>query len=980
MNRRDTLNTGGPVPSDLTGSTPAPGETVAGDATDTTTATVTSSDKDAAGNPLTDSDTADATVHYRHANNAVQIRKTPNGDTEAPGVPFKYTVTVKNTGNVDVTNPVITDVFPSDAQGPQIELAPDPNYSFAIAGGTGMPTDPADVTTDASATGIVFTFPDGSTLPVGATYTISFSVVTRPGLAAGTEFTNTVGVTGDRPWDACDNGGSNTVDPSTGQCRTTATDTVISAGAVAVSKQVKAEGSDVLGVAIDPLFVTRPAVNCVPNAAGFYTRPCIPIAQPGGAITWRWHFVNAGNLPLDRVLGIDRLPAPGDTVGTAPDLPRLSQWQPLLTGSRPELADAPAGTFRVYYTTATSGWCDGPQAQDGQLLCPALNWQEWTAGETLDDLGVDPATVTGLQTELLPDTPLAPAGTFNVDLAMSAPAYSVADRPNTDAMSESDTYAFNSVGTAGRYISGATRRYTLTTEPPRVGVGLAHGGLRVEKTVQGDAAGQFAPESFAATLSCVSAGERVPLRVLPDRYELPLTLRADQPITVYDLPYHATCTLSEGDNGQTSSSSTSAVVQRDVGDFETATLTNTYEYASLAVTKKVDSAAVDQDGKPIPYGPFTVTVTCTYRGEPDYAEGYGPDNPMTADLSDGQTVTFVHLHPDATCEIGETDDKGAASTTIVTTPASGDPDSTDGTTSTIELDPDSGAHPPNTATITNTFDVGSINVIKKVTGDVADRYGAGPFTVAMKCVLDDASGARTVWDDTIELGGGSPLHATVTDLAAGATCTVTEPDTAGASTVTIEPTGPIPVDANETATVTVTNSFDPAKLYVDKKLDGAGASSAPSSFTVEVTCSASGEVLAGFPVTVHVSPGTPAEVDTLAGAECSARETDSGGATEVTYDPAGKDGTDRSGTVVVTGDAQRPITITITNTFTGGAPSGSDSSGSGSSGGGSSGGTTPAQTGVPVGRLLLLALLLALSGAALTAFAGRRRHSGRHGG
>ena len=252
-----------------------------------------------------------------------------------------------------------------------------------------------------------------------------------------------------------------------------------------------------------------------------------------------------------------------------------------------------------------------------------------------------------------------------------------------------------------------------------------------------------------------------------------------------------------------------------------------------------------------------------------------------------------------------------------------------------------------------------------MTGDVADPFGAGPFTVAMNCVLDDASGTRTVWDDTIQLGGGSPLHATVTDLAAGATCTVTEPDTAGASTRTISPTGPIPVDANETATVNVTNSFDPAKLYVDKKVDGDDASSAPTSFTVEVTCSAGGEVLAGFPLTVHVSPGTPAEVDTLAGAECSAHETDAGGASEVTYDPAGKDGSDHSGTVVVTGDAQPPITITVTNTFTGGGPSGG-----GSSGGGTSGGGTPAQTGVPIAALLWWALALALSGLLLLAFAG----------
>jgi hypothetical protein len=440
------------------------------------------------------------------------------------------------------------------------------------------------------------------------------------------------------------------------------------------------------------------------------------------------------------------------------------------------------------------------------------------------------------------------------------------------------------------------------------------------------------------------------------------TLTAGTPVTVYDLPYHATCTLTEGDNGQTSSNSpVTATVQRDITDFETATLTNEYDFASLAITKHVDSAAVDQDGNPIPYGPFTVTVTCTFNGEPDYAEGYGPDKPMTADLSDGQTVTFTHLHPGAVCEITESDDKGATSTTIVTTPADGDPTSTDGTSATIELDPDTGEHPPNTATITNTFGVGSINVIKKVTGDVADRYGAGPFTLAMKCVLDDASGTRTVWDDTIKLGGDAPLHATVTDVAAGATCTITEADDGGASAVKIDPSGPIPVDEDQTATVTVTNSFDPAKLFVDKKVDGEGADTAPDSFSVEVTCSVDGAVLPGFPVTVHVTPGTPAEVDTLVGAECTAHETDTGEATKVTYDPAATDGSNDSGPVVITDDTQDPPTITITNTF--------------ANGGAGPGGSEPplAGTGAPIAMQLWWALALLVSGAGLVMMAEVRR-------
>ena len=211
------------------------------------------------------------------------------------------------------------------------------------------------------------------------------------------------------------------------------------AGAISVNKKVKAEGSDQLGVIIDPLATAQ---SCAADADGFYSRPCVPIAEPGGDVTWRWEFVNTGNRPIDRILGIDRLPAPGDAVATAPILARGSQWQPLLTGTRPALIGP--GTINVYYTTATSGWCDQPQAADGELLCGALNWVEWPAGQPLP---VDPATVTGLQVEVLPDgAPLPPAGTIDLDVAMTAPAYSPADTPNTESATDAETIAFNSVG------------------------------------------------------------------------------------------------------------------------------------------------------------------------------------------------------------------------------------------------------------------------------------------------------------------------------------------------------------------------------------------------------------------------------------------------------------------------------------------------------------------------------------------------------
>lgn len=900
VERRETLHTGGPVLPDLEQNPAAPGETSPGVATNEMTAEVTSSDVDVDGDPLTDSGDATAEIVYHHADNAVQIRKTPSGDVKSPGVPFPYTVTVTNIGEVDIVDPVVTDMFPSDAEGPQIELAPEPEYAYAISGGAGMPTDPADVDATASPAGLVFTFPEGSTLPIGATYTITFSVVTRPGLAAGTEFTNTAGVTANRPWDECDNGADDTADPETGECRTDATNSVLSAGAVRGTKVVRAEGSDELGVEVDPLWVTP--VECAPESEGFYARPCLPVAEPGGDVDWRLEFQNSGNLPLDRVLAIDRLPAPGDSLATAP-LDRLSEWRPLLQGTRPAVADGD-GELAVWFTTATGGWCDGPQAADGALLCPALDWSEWPQGAPLP---VDPAAVTGLQFEFLPAAALAPAATFAIDIAMVAPASSPADTPNTDASSGEDTYAFNTVGTSARWINEVSSGYTLTTEPPRVGVALAHGPLRIVKQIAGEGAEQYAPTEFDVTLACVSAGEDI---ALPEELA-ELALTGGVPVTIYDLPYHAECTLTEGDNGQTSSTATAAVVQRDLSEIETAVLTNVYEYASLEITKSLDSSAVDQNGDPVPYGPFTIDVTCTFLGEPVYADGFGIDEPMTAELTNDETVAFTGLPAGAACDIIESDDRGAQSTTIATVAGDGDPATTDGTAASIELAAGDG----NSAIVTNDFGAGALALVKDVDGDVAELYGTGPFILQVTCVLDDASGERTVWDDAVVLGGDGPLDAEIDDIAAGAACTVVETDAGGATQATIEPEGPVTVGSGETVTVTAVNTFDPASILIDKRVEGDAASFAPGSFPVEVTCIAGGDVLPGFPVTVEVTPGSPTEIDTLAGAECTAIEPASGDATEVTYDPAREDDGEGSDAVVAVGQPEQPATITITNTY-----------------------------------------------------------------
>ncbi len=911
VQRRDTLHTGGPVQPDLPQNAPAPGETAPGVTTNTVTADVTSSDVDVNGDRLTAADDADATITYHHATNAVTVDKVGNnqaGSDVSPGADFPYTLRVTNSGDVDITNPVITDRLPTDAGRPQLLLADDPRFSYTSTG-DGMPTDAGQVTVtgtpDLTApTELQWTFPIGSVLPPGATYTITFYVKTSPGLAADTVLTNAFGVTADRPWDTCTNGGSNTTEPD-GECATATTNEVLSAAAISVAKQVKAQGSDQLGVEVDPSAGIRP--TCRADDAGFHSRPCIPIAQPGGDISWRWQFVNSGNRPLDRILGIDRLPAPDDAAGTAPDLPRGSDWRPLLTGERPTLATPGAGTFTVYYTTGEN-WCDGPQAADGQLLCPDLDWQEWPDGQTLDDLGVLPADVTGLQVELLPTTPLAPAGTIDVDVAMTAPAYSPADTPNTTGPSESSTYAFNSVGTTAHWVDGGPEDYTLTTEPPRVGVGLAHGALRVEKLVDGDAAEQYAPDEFPVTLSCTSVGENVPLP--PDVASQMLT--PGVPVTVYDLPVYAVCELTEDDNGQTSSSPASAVVPPEgTADVPIATLTNTYEYASLSVSKTVDSAAKDQDGNPITYGPFTVEVSCTYLDEPVYAEGYGPLRPMTADLADSDLVTFTGLPAGAQCTVTETETGGAAGTSMVVIAGDQPAVTSDGTEATVTLAPGTDAS-VNLDTVTNEFGEGSIVLTKVVDGDADQTYGVGPFTLHVTCTLGD----RTVWDGDEVLQATEPDNVvTIDHIAAGSECTATEPDDGGATSVAIAPDQPVTVGDGQAVEVTATNTFDPGTLLLTKQVTGDAAAFAPTSFQVQVTCTADGEALPGFPRPVTVTAGENTEIDTLVGASCTAQETGSGSATAVTYDPPAPEGETGSGAVIVGPETAEPIEIGITNDY-----------------------------------------------------------------
>ncbi|MFB9618894.1 DUF5979 domain-containing protein [Brooklawnia cerclae] len=923
--RRATLNVGtdggsdSPVQSDLLGNEPAPGETSPGVATDTVDGFVEGADLVPDGDggfvPVSATDTATDDVTYHHALNAVEVTKLVNGVSTTPQVApastITYTLTMTNTGDVPIVDPVMVDDMPTDGSGnPVLQFDPDTEpesyYSYALSGqapdpasGTAMPTDASQVTSEAiladdgTITQLRFGFPAGTVLEVGQTYTVTVAVTTRPGLVEGS-YTNTVGVTGERAWDSCNGEIRN---PATAEACTAQADfRVTSAVALRSQKFVRADlssGPD-LGV-----FATKQGVECAPEdsgaAEGFYANPCVPRTAPGQDEQWRMVFTNTGNQAQTQMVAYDLLPYPGDTGAINPGS-RGSQWQPVLAGL-PVLVDAPQGaTLKVEYLTqdvmTRVPACDVGSGTS-LLTCPEDEWQELTGTETRDVR----AGIRALRFSVtFPETGAwAGGGQFSIDLTTTTPAYA--------ADADVDQIAYNSVAAIGETAAGAS---TLPAEGLRVGVALASGPVEVVKEVTGDRS-DVAPESFDLTLECTSLGEDVPLGDAAN-----LTVTAGVPATVDGIPYGSECTVTEpGGSGATEFTATTVTVGDATGSPARIVATNRYDATSLRLLKTVDTSAVDASGEPIGFGLFSAEAVCTFAGRPVYADGYEPNaqGAMSVDLAAGESADLTGLPVGAVCTVTETDTAGASSTSISVSQGDGEPVVTDGASAGVILVAGED-QPASTAEITNVFATGTLALSKVVDGDGA-AFGVGPFTVDVRCTLPDGDGTRTVWDGEVTLGGTQPWTAEITDIPAGANCEADETGTGGATSVAIDP-GTVQIVADQTVTATITNTYAVGSLEVTKQVTGAGAGLYGSGpFEVSLTCT-----LADAPIEVPggatraFSVDDPARYDGLpVGAQCVLDETDDGGATTSVVEVDGEQ-TDEVGIV-----ADGPVRASVTNTF-----------------------------------------------------------------
>ncbi|GIJ00251.1 hypothetical protein Slu03_26280 [Sediminihabitans luteus] len=947
------------VPTDLTLNDPAPGEDAPGIATNDVTATVTGADLvfDPADpdNPAPVSSEADAsgTITYAHAENGVKIVKDFDSDisegTKPPGVAFPMNITVTNVGNRPIVDPVISDPMPTDADGPQLRLADvDEPYSYALTepaaappgqpNGPQLPTDPDAVTVDrtGNVAGLTWTFPPGTVLEVGQSYTITVQVIFRTTLAANTTVENTAGVTGDRPWDVCRAQSGDTgadidgrLDAETGACEADADVTPIPSGVLAESKLVKATNDEYpLGVIVDP---DQPgsvtADDCSPNISGFYAYPCTPVIPPGQNETWRIRVDNVGNLPMDKVVIYDRFPRPGDT-GSDPtsSSQRDSQFTPVFTNDPPpEVVNAPAGSTTTFYYTTVTDYCPDDLADPlNEPSCSADPSAGGWAELTPDTPEATLEQITALKTVIVmaPDNLFRPGAFIALDGTSTTPP----EAPE----SGDESIAFNSAATSGVIVTqNGTRFSSLSTEGVKVGVATATGPLEIDKLVTG-AGADYAPDSFEMELVCTSAvGSWLETELDP----IPVTVTPGTPTVVPNLPYGAECTLTEdtATNGQ--SELLVGTVTIDSQDPENPTrllAINRYDLSTIVIDKQVVTDAVDETGEPVPFGPFSGTVECTFLGEDVYASGYSADDPMEFTIEDGESVEFDDLPVGSDCVVTETDDGNASSTTITVRHGLQEPVTTAGSTAVLDLLGDVVSIPRNAVTLTNTFDVGVLDLEKAVVGTGAEAYGTGPFTIEVVCTYDDDGDgpgeARTVYDSTVVLGGDAPLTAEIANLPEGAVCAVRELDDAGATGAVVLP-DTITVDSETPAQVVITNTFDTGEIQVDKDLAGLGALYGPGPFEVELACTYED-------VELTIPDGATRELDAggdgvlytglPVGAECTLTETNTFGATSTTIVvddgdpsefPAGQDPTvDVTVPAAVDGEPTT-VEVGVTNTF-----------------------------------------------------------------
>lgn len=450
------------------------------------------------------------------------------------------------------------------------------------------------------------------------------------------------------------------------------------------------------------------------------------------------------------------------------------------------------------------------------------------------------------------------------------------------------------------------QRFHLIAAPNTVQVGNGYGltALVVNKAIDG---GGVAPPGveFVGSVACELNGNPVVFQTQPEFSGL--TVPAGR--VVHGLPVNAQCTITETQTG-----GAHAVTYAPARTVKIAThpapvtITNTYDTGTLVVSSGASGAGAGWANTAT-----TQHLTCTID------EGEGPVVVLDQVFQLPPAGGWTSFTPDegASCTVAEETSGGASSvqywSSADPTPAVAPVAVTVGTaTATLHVE--------------NVFDAASIGVSVDP-GGTGERFAEATSVTVGSCTFNGLAieiepGVAETTLPFLPAGG----TASIPHMVLGAQCTATMTDTGGATTGTATVTNGSPDSATFPAatftaqtpgtSVLFETQFDVAALTVTKALAGAAAWAANTPFTVQVTCTLSGEPIdqlgPGGVVELHYAAdgtlqpdrGSEALGQLPVGAECALDETEQGGATTVTYAPSPTVDVDAAGT-----------SVTITNTF-----------------------------------------------------------------
>ena len=456
----------------------------------------------------------------------------------------------------------------------------------------------------------------------------------------------------------------------------------------------------------------------------------------------------------------------------------------------------------------------------------------------------------------------------------------------------------NSLGAASVTISNDTGNpVTLTDADPDATVtvdnnyptgGNEIGSLVITKNLTGEAA-IWAQGPFEFETKCSVGGYVIP-SVTP---VLTPTNRED---AIKNLPVGASCVIQEKTVGSASMPQPNVVGFATVPDVSTqdvsvdpayAPAVNDFPAGYITLEKSTDGAAAES----MSGARFVLNVRC----ERDLIAG-GTEEILAREvtLRAGESVRLDNdpMPVDARCWATEIDSSGATAVSVNHGPAN---------PLTIQV-----GEPEVTIRAVNTFDAGSIQLVKTLSGEAA-KYGEGPFDFTISCTL----GGVDVPQQTVSLTPKN-LQATVSGLPVGAVCAIHEVS-AGNASVTLPrlvATVTVPSATGTPVVVEVDNPFPAGRLTVSKEVRGAAADlTKRARFRIRVICEFRGERVLRETFTLRAGKSKTLADPLPMGTLCWGKELGDTGAGKSSVSPS------KLSAAIPVSEEEPAVTVTATNKF-----------------------------------------------------------------